>query len=84
MDIKPYSKNAKKHPEKQLEQIKNSILAFGFRQPIVLDLFGGSGSTLIAAQNLERKCYIMEFDPKYAQVIIERYEKKTKQLAEKL
>ena len=39
----------------------------------VLDPFGGSGSTLIAAQQLGRTCYTMELDTKYADVIIQRY-----------
>lgn len=39
----------------------------------ILDLFGGSGSTLIAAEQLERNSYLMEFDPKYADVIVRRY-----------
>ena len=39
----------------------------------VLDLFGGSGSTLIACEQLNRKCYMMELDPHYISVIIERY-----------
>lgn len=39
----------------------------------VLDLFGGSGSTLVACEELERDCYMMELDPKYVQVIIQRY-----------
>ena len=39
----------------------------------VLDLFGGSGSTLIACEQLNRSCYMMELDPKYVQVIIQRY-----------
>ena len=41
---------------------------------IVLDLFGGSGSTLIACEQLNRKCYMMELDPKYCDVIIKRWE----------
>lgn len=41
---------------------------------IVLDLFGGSGSTLIACEQLNRKCYMMELDPKYVDVIIDRWE----------
>lgn len=41
---------------------------------IVLDLFGGSGTTLIACEQLRRKCYMMEYDPHYADVIIDRYE----------
>lgn len=40
----------------------------------VLDLFGGSGSTLIACEQLDRTCYIMELDPKYCDVIIKRWE----------
>lgn len=40
----------------------------------VLDSFGGSGSTLIAAEQLQRKCYVMELDPKYVDVIVERWE----------
>jgi DNA modification methylase len=40
----------------------------------VLDLFGGSGSTLIACEQLDRTCYMMELDPKYCDVIIKRWE----------
>lgn len=39
----------------------------------VLDLFGGSGSTLIACEQLDRTCYMMELDPKYCDVIVNRY-----------
>ena len=44
---------------------------------IVLDLFGGSGSTLIASEQLDRSCYMMELDEKYVDVIIDRWEKFT-------
>jgi hypothetical protein len=43
----------------------------------VVDLFGGSGSTLIACEQTGRKCYMMELDPHYADVIIDRWEKMT-------
>lgn len=43
----------------------------------VLDLFGGSGSTLIACEQLDRTCYMMELDPKYCDVIIKRWENLT-------
>lgn len=43
----------------------------------ILDLFGGSGSTLIACEQLDRTCYMMELDPKYCDVIIDRWEKFT-------
>jgi site-specific DNA-methyltransferase (adenine-specific) len=50
----------------------------------VLDLFGGSGSTLIACEQLNRKCYMMELEPKYVDVIIARWENLTGQKAEKI
>ena len=50
----------------------------------VLDLFGGSGSTLIACEQLKRKCFMMEFDPVYCDVIIERWEKFTGRKAVKV
>ena len=40
---------------------------------VVLDVFGGSGSTLIACEQLGRKCYMMELDPHYCDVIRKRY-----------
>lgn len=43
----------------------------------VLDLFGGSGSTLIACEQLDRNCFMMELDPHYVDVIIARWEKFT-------
>ncbi len=49
----------------------------------VLDLFLGSGSTLIAAEKTGRKCYGMELDPKYCDVIVKRWEDYTGQKAEK-
>ena len=50
----------------------------------VLDLFGGSGSTLIACEQLNRKCYMMELDPHYVDVIINRWEQYTGKKAELL
>lgn len=41
---------------------------------IILDLFGGSGSTLIAAEQLKRRAYLMEIDPTFCDVIVRRYE----------
>ena len=49
--------------------IKNSSQVNG----IVMDLFGGSGSTLIACEQIDRICYTLELDPKYATVIVKRY-----------
>lgn len=49
--------------------IKNSSQVNG----IVMDLFGGSGSTLIACEQIDRICHTLELDPKYATVIVKRY-----------
>ena len=51
---------------------------------IVLDVFGGSGTTIIAAEQLNRKCYMMELDPHYCDVIIARWEKLTGNKAERI
>jgi DNA modification methylase len=50
----------------------------------ILDLFGGSGSTLIAAQQTGRRCYMMELDPLYADVIVQRFEKFSGKKAERI
>lgn len=60
--------------------IKNSSCA----GQIVLDLFGGSGSTMMACEQLGRKARIMEFDTKYCDKIITRWERYTGKKAEKL
>lgn len=39
-----------------------------------MDLFGGSGTTMIASEQTGRKCYMMELDPKYVDVIVKRWE----------
>ena len=51
---------------------------------IVLDIFGGSGSTLMACEQLQRSCYTMELDPKYIDVIIKRWEDFTGKKAVKI
>lgn len=51
---------------------------------VVLDVFGGSGSTLIACERLGRTCYINELEPKYVDLIIRRWEKETGREAVKL
>ena len=53
------------------------------RDDIIIDCFGGSGTTLIAAEKTDRKCYTMELDPVYCDVIIKRWEKLTGKKAKK-
>ena len=54
------------------------------KNEIILDPFGGSGSTLIACEQLNRVCYMMELDPKYCDVIIERWENFTGRKVERV
>lgn len=66
------------HPTmKPIKLLSKFIRNSSKEKDIVLDLFGGSGSTLIACQQLNRNCCIMEYDPKYIDVIIERWEQLT-------
>ena len=60
------------------------IKHFSNEKENILDLFGGSGSTMIACEQLNRNCYMMELDPKYCQVIINRWEEFTGEKAEKI
>lgn len=62
------------HPTQK--PVELSVRAFGnhIRLTNVLDLFGGSGSTLIGAEQTGRKCFMMELDPKYCDVIIQRWQ----------
>lgn len=53
-------------------------------EQLVLDLFGGSGSTLIACEQINRKCFTMEYDPKYCDAILDRWEKLTGEEAERI
>ncbi len=70
------------HPtQKPVELAQRAIL--NSKPKTVLDLFGGSGSTLIACEKTKRKCYMMELDPHYCSVIIKRWEKFTGQKAVK-
>ena len=59
---------------KPVKLICNALNNSSEENNYILDLFGGSGSTLIACEQLNRKCYMMELDPKYVDVIIQRWE----------
>ena len=66
---------------KPVEVIAWAIQQAKERAEVIVDLFGGSGSTLIACEQLHRKCFMCELDPHYIDVIIERWENLTGQKA---
>jgi DNA modification methylase len=73
-DVAKHSTSEYVHPtQKPVELMEKGIFNCSRTKQIVLDLFLGSGSTLIACENLSRKCYGMELDERYAQVIVQRY-----------
>lgn len=63
------------HPTmKPIALIENALLNSSEENDTILDIFGGSGSTLIACEQTNRLCRMMELDPKYCDVIIKRWE----------
>lgn len=73
------------HPtQKPVGMIINILTDFTEENNSIIDCFGGSGSTLIACEQSNRKCYMMELDPHYVDVIIERWENFTGQKAKLL
>ena len=69
-----WGKEKKQHVTmKPLAVIAWAIERAKVKANVVVDLFGGSGSTLIACEQLDRTCYTMELDPKYCDVILQRY-----------
>ena len=86
-DIWEYQRTLKNdlHPTmKPIPLICNMLKMSSKENDNVLDLFGGSGSTLIACEQLNRKCYMMELDPHYVDVIIQRWENFTGEKAVKI
>jgi len=83
-DVDRSNKNEYHPTQKPVQLAVNAVSNSSIKDNIVLDLFGGSGSTLIACEQTNRKCYMMEIDPHYCQVIIDRWEKFTGNKAIKL
>ena len=65
------------HPTQKPVELSFRALGNHKNAKNILDLFGGSGSTLIGCEQLDRSCYMMELDPKYVDVIIARWEQFT-------
>jgi len=73
------------HPtQKPVRLCERALKKNSERGDIILDLFGGSGSTLLGCEQLNRRAYLMELDPKYCDVIIKRYENFTGSKAQKV
>ncbi len=73
------------HPTMKPVKLMARLIKNSTRQgELVLDLFGGSGSTLIACEQINRQCFTMEYDPKYCDAILDRWEKLTSETAERL
>jgi DNA modification methylase len=58
---------------KPIELVAKALCNSSYNGNIVLDLFGGSGTTLLAAEQTNRCAYLMELDPKYCDVIVRRF-----------
>lgn len=75
----------REHPtQKPLQVIIPFIEKYSKENNLIVDIYGGSGSTLISCEQLNRRCYMMELEPKYVDVIIERFEKFTGKKAVKI
>jgi DNA modification methylase len=75
-------KKSEEHPTmKPVELVARAIQNSSKKGDLVIDLFGGSGTTLIAAEQTGRSCCMMELDPKYCDVIVKRWETLTGQKA---
>ena len=82
-DLWNIAKDSKyKHPTQKPVALSERAISNSSRpKNKVLDLFGGSGSTLLACEKLDRSAYLMELDPKYCDVIIQRWQEFTGQNA---
>lgn len=74
-ELKKESKNEYHPTQKPIELPTRAITNSSKLKDIIYDCFLGSGSTMVASHQLKRKCYGMELDPKYCQVIVERIKK---------
>jgi DNA modification methylase len=62
------------HPtQKPVQLAERALKRSSEENDIILDVFGGSGSTMIACEQMNRSCYLIELDPKYCDVIVQRY-----------
>lgn len=73
------------HPtQKPIKLITDILADYSKPKQIILDPYGGSGTTLISCEQTDRRCFMMEIDPRYCQIIIDRWEAYTGLEAEKI
>ena len=73
------------HPTQKPTKLSSWFIdKYSKENDLIVDIYGGSGSTLIACEQLNRKCYMMELDPHYVDVIIQRWENFTGKKAVKI
>jgi DNA modification methylase len=66
------------HPTmKPVELVQRALVNSTRKGDLVVDLFGGAGSTLIASEAMKRRCRMMEVDPRYCDVIVQRWQQLT-------
>lgn len=81
----PRPQKSKLHPTMKPIQLISKLIQNSTKEKMnILDVFGGSGTTLIACEQLNRNCYMIELSPEYCQTIINRWEEYTGQKAEKI
>jgi DNA modification methylase len=73
--IREGEKDKRVHPTQKPIKVLSDIINDQIKGSLIFDGFLGSGSTMVAAHQLKRKCYGMELDPKYCQVIVDRMKK---------
>lgn len=70
----PRPKKSEEHPTmKPIELVARALMNSSHKHDVVIDLFGGSGTTIMASEQTGRECCMMELDPKYCDVIVNRY-----------
>lgn len=81
----PRPQQSKLHPTMKPIPLISKLIQNSTKEKMnILDVFGGSGTTLIACEQLNRNCYMIELSPEYCQTIINRWEEYTGQKAEKI
>ena len=83
-DINKTKKNELHPTQKPVQLVERAVNNSSLLNDVVLDLFGGSGTTMIACEKLGRRCFMLELDPRFCDVIIKRWQDYTGKQAERM